>query len=355
MKIRILTKAMLLALLTIVFSGCDGSSNNNTVSMGNLAAFVSASRASTSGNYTLQFEQSGRWVIYVGGTPRSIDYSRPAAFSGGEDITFDTFGENRRFFFDAFLNSGNALFSEFHIPLAGVDNTREFGGYEGAGGKFIAFGHLYRSGKLSSTTADDLGYLKSMALSDVVDLRSESQFLGTPDILPEGVLRHNYPLSSDIDFNDEMKKVILGEADAYQVMIDFYSADIEESNIQSWIGVFEILERGGPVMFHCSAGKDATGMTAVLLLSALGVDRETVIEDYTKSDIFLADWIEEEVAEAEKIFPGGGERLRPMLEAKREYMETFLETVERQFGSMSDLLRNVIHVDVELLQNLYLR
>lgn len=354
MKIRILTRAMFLALLAMVVSGCDGSSNN-TVSMRNLAAFVSASRASTSGNYTLQFEQSGRWVIYVGGTPMSIDYSRPAAFSGGEDITFDTLGENRRFFFDAFLNSGSALFSEFHIPLAGVDNTREFGGYEGAGGRFIAFGHLYRSGKLSGTTTDDLAYLNSMALSDVIDLRSKSQISVAPDILPEGVLWHKYTLSSHIDFDNEIVKVILGEADGYQVMIDFYSADIEESNIQSWIEVFDILERGGPAMFHCSAGKDATGMTAVLLLSALGVDRETVIEDYTKSDIYLADWIEEQVAEAEMILSGGGERLRPMLEARREYMDTFLETVERQFGSMANLLSNVVHVDVELLQSLYLR
>ncbi|MBT3258869.1 MAG: tyrosine-protein phosphatase [Deltaproteobacteria bacterium] len=354
MKTRILARAMLLALLAMVVSACDGSSDS-TVSISNLTASVSASRTSTSGNYTLQFEQSGRWVIYVGGTPRSIDYSQPAAFSGGEDITFDTSGENRRFFFDAFLNSGNALFSEFHIPLAGVDNTREFGGYEGAGGKFIAFCHLYRSGKLSGTTTDDLAYLNSMAISDVIDLRSESQIKGAPDVLPEGVLWHKYTLSSHIDFDKEITKVILGEADGYQVMIDFYSADIEESNIQSWIGVFDILEGGGPAMFHCSAGKDATGMTSVLLLSALGVDRETVIEDYTKSDIYLADWIEEQVAEAEMILPGGGERLRPMLEAKREYMETFLETVERQFGSMASLLRNVIHVDVKLLQNLYLR
>ena len=200
---------MFLALLTMIVSGCDGSSSN-TVSMHNLAAFVSASRASTSGNYTLQFERSGGWEIYVGGTPRTIDYSRPAAFSGGEDITFDTSGENRRFFFDAFLNSGNALFSEFHIPLAGVDNTRELGGYEGAGGKFIAFGHLYRSGKLSGTTADDLAYLNSMALSNVIDLRSKSQFSGIPDILPEGVMRHNHPLGSDF-IDDEITKVILGK------------------------------------------------------------------------------------------------------------------------------------------------
>lgn len=169
-----------------------------------------------------------------------------------------------------------------------MDNNREFGGYEGAGGKFIAFGHLYRSGKLSGTTGDDLAYLKCMALSDVIDLRSKSQFSDSPDILPEGVLRHNYPLGSNF-IDDEIKKVILGEADGYQVMIDFYSADIEESNIQSWIEVFDILEQGGPAMFHCTAGKDATGMTAVLLLSALGVDRETVIGVYTRSDIYLAD------------------------------------------------------------------
>ncbi len=353
MKIGILARAMLLPLLAMVVFGCDGSSSN-TASMENLAALVSASRSSTSGDYTLQFEQSGRWMIYVGPTPWSIDYSGPAAFSDGEDITFDTSGENRRFFFDAFLNSGSAVFSEYHIPLAGVNNTREFGGYEGAGNKFIAFGHLYRSGKLSNTTADDLAYLGSMALSDVIDLRSKSQFSSVPDILPEGVLMHNCPLGSDF-INDEITKVILGEADGYQVMIDFYSADIEESNIRSWIKAFDILEQGGSAMFHCSAGKDATGMTAVLLLSALGVDRETAIEDYTKSDIYLADWIEEQVAEAEMIVPGGGERLRPMLEAKPEYMETFLETVERQFGSISNFLRHVIHADVELLQKLYLR
>jgi len=352
MSKRFLIGTTFLILLAIVALGCDGSSNN-TENI-NLAAFVSATRASTSGDYTLQFDVSGRWVIYAGGTPETIDYSRPVAFSNGENVTVDTSGQNRRFFFEAFLNFRSALFSEYHIPLAGVNNTREFGGYKGAGGRYIPFGRLYRSGKLSNVTRDDLAYLDSMALSSVIDLRGENEISGEPDILPEGVQWYNYPLSEDFDFTDMILKVILGEADAYQTMIDFYSADIEESSIQSWIDIFDIIEQGGPVMFHCSGGKDRTGMTAVLLLSALGVDRETVIEDYTKSDIYLADYIEEEVAEAEQIVPGGGERLRPMLESKPEYMETFLETVENQFGSMDNFLRNIIYVDVELLQYLYL-
>ena len=262
---------------------------------------------------------------------------------------------NVRYFFEAFMAQGSVLFSENHIPLAGQSNFRDLGGYQGANGKYILFGRLYRSGKLSGVTTGDLIYLSSMALASVIDLRSVDEVADEPDLLPGGVVYYNYSLSVDFDFNKVLSQIVSGQADAYQTMIDFYSEDIDQDLVDAWTDIFDVIEESAPVMFHCSGGKDRTGMTAVLLLLALGVDRDMVITDYTKSDYYLADWIDEKVAEVDKLYPGSGELVRPMLESKPEYMETFLETVERDFGTVDNFLRNIIDVNVDLLRQRYLQ
>jgi len=99
-------------------------------------------------------------------------------------------------------------------------------------------------------------------------------------------------------------------------------------------------------LFHCTAGKDRTGMGAALFLAALGVDEETIYSNYLESNKNLegkyAKMLEEH-PEAEKMFG-----------VQRSYLETGLSYVKETYGSIENYLTEVLAVDIDKLKELYL-
>ena len=110
---------------------------------------------------------------------------------------------------------------------------------------------------------------------------------------------------------------------------------------------FRILQQEGnaPLLFHCSAGKDRTGFGAMLFLLGLGVDRQTVIDDYLLS----AQYLKNKYASMLKEKPDSA----PMLTVYREYIETALAEIDRNYGGVENYLANNLGVDLKLLRKLY--
>ena len=118
---------------------------------------------------------------------------------------------------------------------------------------------------------------------------------------------------------------------------------------------FRILEQAEefPLVYHCAAGKDRTGIASVLLLTALGVDMETVRKDYFLSNDKLkayADKLIRKVTENGK----NGEILRPMMEVRPEYLQAAFDEIDQGFGGMKNYLGRILDIDIELLKNKYL-
>jgi protein-tyrosine phosphatase len=173
------------------------------------------------------------------------------------------------------------------LPLAGGMNFRDLGGYAGAGGKPVRWGVLYRSAVMAGLTAEDFQYLTKLGIRTVCDFRANGERSREPVAWPAAsapkVLTRDY----ELDIGPLMAAFRGGDVTPEQArtaMAGFYR-QLPYNFAGDYRAMFaELLAQRVPLAFNCSAGKDRTGMAAVLILLALGVDRETAIADYLLSN-----------------------------------------------------------------------
>lgn len=229
------------------------------------------------------------------------------------------------------------------LPLSGVYNMRDLGGYRTTYGKQVKWKTLYRSDDMSKLTKIDLDYLTLLPLRTVIDFRGEAESNAAADHLPQTVSKH-IPLhieAGDIGTLDNLDINNPGAA-----MEKVYAYIIR--NMQDvYKKFFRILleKEDAPFLFHCSAGKDRTGIAAALLLSALGVERETIMEDYMLS----AKHIPKKYEFITKSHP----ELEPLITVRKEYLEAAFRVIDEECGGMDSFLLNNLEADTEKLRELY--
>ena len=175
------------------------------------------------------------------------------------------------------------------IVLEGASNVRDLGGWPAAGGAHVRFGAVFRSASLGRLTAADAHRLEQTGLRTVVDLRGEIEQERAPsqlDALP-GVAVHFLPIEPSLGGprrTDTVARAATAE-DALAMMRRAY-----KSYALDWwpryAALFDLLLRAErrPLLFHCTAGKDRTGFGAALVLAALGVGHDAILEDYMATD-----------------------------------------------------------------------
>lgn len=175
------------------------------------------------------------------------------------------------------------------LPLSGGQNFRDLGGYPAANHRRVRWGLLFRSGSMFALTPGDFEYLRALGLRTVVDFRSVQERAAEPVHWPAtGAPRI---VAADYDFallGRHMTDVQAMRSDELRAkMVEMYPVILEQFNGQ-YRGLFEQLLAGhAPLAFNCSAGRDRTGVAAALVLTALGVPRETIIQDYLMTARYL--------------------------------------------------------------------
>lgn len=177
-----------------------------------------------------------------------------------------------------------------HIPLSGQPNFRDLGGYQTADGRHVKWGVVYRSGELSQLSEADVGKLGELGIKSVVDLRSPQEVSARgASRTPRGTRLLPLPIAS----SDVFAKLIpmFLEGDFSQVPPDLL-ARVNRLLVSDFSEQFGGLLRAigdpsnRPLVFHCTQGKDRAGFGAAMVLSALGVPWDTVVEDYLLSNRF---------------------------------------------------------------------
>jgi protein-tyrosine phosphatase len=173
----------------------------------------------------------------------------------------------------------SARVAERVLPLQQGSNFRDIGGYPAAGGKHVRWGRIYRSGATAMLTEQDLTAVKTLGLTEMVDLRSDEERVLAPtrvDGVPYRAV--GYSLVALLD----PAKPITGDARMHEVYAQMPTLLKPQMKL-----VFEALLAGkGPVAYNCSAGQDRTGFTSALILSALGVPRDVILADYHLSTTY---------------------------------------------------------------------
>jgi protein-tyrosine phosphatase len=177
-----------------------------------------------------------------------------------------------------------------HVPLTGQPNFRDLGGYAASDGRTVKWGLVYRSGELSQLSNDDVGTLGGLGIKAVVDLRSPEEVSARGNgRLPPEAKAHPMPITSSDMFAKLIPMFLKG--DFSQVppdMLDAVNRMLVRNFTEQYAGLLRVLNHPSnrPLVFHCTQGKDRAGFGAAVVLSALGVPWETVVEDYLLSNHF---------------------------------------------------------------------
>lgn len=260
------------------------------------------------------------------------------------------------------------------IELEGSFNFRDMGGYKTMSGQQVKCGRLFRSGNLAKLTNGDIDLVQQLNIGSIVDLRSIEEISLQPNpeikgarglhiqVIPDAELLEEENISAQAaihtDKND-MYKQLISDGLGDRIMIDLYVQMVSFGD--AFKQVFQVLlqKRDEPVLFHCMVGKDRTGIAAALILSALGVPQETILEDYSLTNesfdkIKMAFVGNDSSGEMKDINP---ESIGALLEARPEYLAAFFAEVDKEFGSVEHYLREAIGLteeDYEILQENYL-
>ncbi|MGC8475171.1 MAG: tyrosine-protein phosphatase [Acetobacteraceae bacterium] len=170
------------------------------------------------------------------------------------------------------------------IPLAGVSNFRDLGGWPTRAGAVRA-GQVFRAAALAGLTAEDAAVVRRLGVAVVCDLRGEAEAAAAPfpaGLLP-GVAYRPLPIEPSVgaSLRDILATRAATGADARALMREAYVAYAADW-AHRYRAIFELLVApdAGSLLFHCSAGKDRTGFGAALILTALGVGWDAVMADY---------------------------------------------------------------------------
>jgi hypothetical protein len=166
------------------------------------------------------------------------------------------------------------------IPLDGAYNFRDLGGYAGRDGRSTRWGRLFRSDTLHELTAADVATLRSLCLTTVVDLRTERELArtGRGPLEPEPITYRHLSVVREGEADGE---AMAAPAPAGDDLAERYLWYLEVGR-QPLVDTLGLLGEPGsyPLVFHCAAGKDRTGVLAALVLDILGVDPGAIVADY---------------------------------------------------------------------------
>lgn len=196
------------------------------------------------------------------------------------------------------------------IKIEGTFNCRDLGGYKTADGRTIAYRRLIRSDALCSLTDAGLSQLIELGIKTVVDFRSPSEALESPNRLPGGIKTIVLPPNAEIaaqasasksrgdaarvqklvelSQTEEGKAWFLGNEDSMEKQMRIFVTN--NAGIKAFGAFLKLLAADcDPLLFHCKGGKDRTGWAAALILSILDVPRATIIEDYMATALYNKD------------------------------------------------------------------
>lgn len=175
-----------------------------------------------------------------------------------------------------------------HLNLAGASNFRDLGGYPGKSGKLTRWRQLFRSNHLGHLTPDDIATLRELGLKCAFDLRGAEERLPTM-CCDDAITVHSLPIEP-VTMAVLRERIAtgkpLGGEETAEIMRDSYRNYVRH-NTASYKTLFaHLLDDTAPLVIHCTAGKDRTGFASALILKALGVSDELVVEDYLLTNRF---------------------------------------------------------------------
>lgn len=265
-----------------------------------------------------------------------------------------------------------------YLPFDGIVNARDLGGYQATDGKTVRHGLLLRSASLAEAKEKDLSYLSGIPVGTVVDFRMDFELRGKEDKMIPGARYVRLPVnSSGIDVTDEdakelsrhksfdIRKFIMIAAfnkRAQKIAHEMYPIMVTDEDCQKQFAAFlqMVVHADSAILFHCTQGKDRAGLASAYILSALGVDRETIIKDFDATNAIYAKDVKR--LSRRVRFLGGKDKeietVKAFIGANTDNFIKALDLIDSEYGSMLNYIQGPLGLsdnDILRLKERYLQ
>lgn len=294
-----------------------------------------------------------------------------------DDITTNVFNwspsdEHQRYYFFVKPENGEVTMTTTRlIPLEGGRNFRDLGGYKTQDGRTVKWGKIYRSGVLANLTNDDYALINSLNIDTLVDFRANSERDSEVTVWAADkveIIDRDYEMDFDMgQIGKVLRDPNLSREKLENVMVQMYPRIVEDQK-QNYTQMFDrLVNKDGGLLFHCTAGKDRTGISAALILTVLGVDQQTIMNDYLASNDYL-DFENMLAKDTGKMDPKHAAMMQffaslpkevamPLKGVTQPLLESAIESMEQQHGSVLNYIQAELDVsdeDIQILRAKYL-
>jgi protein-tyrosine phosphatase len=309
---------------------------------------------SSSGVYTINFQSPpniGAVEVFASSRPDRVDSAKPVGIIRKAPANVSVPERSGRTYFHLRAPSGDTrVVSVRRLPLEGAKNFRDLGGYRTADGHYVRWGLVYRSGYLADLTKADYEYLSTLGIRLVCDVRADSERTrsptqwggSSPEILSVPIGPNRDGTLSAEDLKRRVAAINTGDAQVAGYDFAIKNADQYGKILQ------RIVAGDLPAVEHCTSGKDRTGVFSAILLTALGVPREAVLQDYLLTEHYLLapDSLESTRAQLQKIFglaqAPDDATVKAIVTVKPQTLEATFNNIASTYGSFDAYLRDAV-------------
>lgn len=242
------------------------------------------------------------------------------------------------------------------VKLEGNFNLRDIGGYTNADGKRVREGVLFRSDELHALTEADLEVFASLGIRVLFDLRNETERSLKPNPVLDGVEVHERDAppaeGGSLSLEDQIATGITPQRDDEEfggvyVFLLTHLADDFRRVVELAVDAAE-----RPLLYHCVAGKDRTGITSAILLGLLGVDDETILDDYELTTEY---WTPNRIVQMKDFLDEHGadhDHIRHLISARRPVLTKAINHIHSEYGGYEGYVTQVLGIPPESIERM---
>ena len=320
--------------------------------------FTAATVAQTADGYDVAWKapsSAGAVKVYAGTDPANVGTGNEVGAGKSTGSVHVTGLEAApRWYFELVPAKGGSLVTADHsLHLESVPNFRDIGGYRTSDGKWVKVDELYRSDGLDALSDADAATLQALGIKLVCDLRTDTERASKPDkeipgstneainIIGEDPLVAQ--LTAAITGGDKAaQEDLLGNGKAEKLLVDggrnLVSGSIPLEQYKVFFSRIEDPDNL-PTVMHCSAGKDRTGWASAAILTALGVPKSTVMQDYLVSNDFLKAKNDKTLSQTAALIDRS--LIEPVLTVRKEYLDASFSEVKAKYKTFDKYLAAV--------------
>ena len=243
-------------------------------------------------------------------------------------------------------------------------NFRDLGGHLSQDGRSVKKGLFFRSGHLQDLNDEDINTLKSLNIKNIFDYRNEKEATRNPSTKIENIINTRITAMDmpDVGMNnyssiDEMIEEVFNKGLAFNMMKEsYYNLPINNDSYKKLVELVKNPEML-PILSHCTAGKDRTGVGCSIILMILGVSREDIIQEYLKSNDYAKIFIDEVVTTNTHLKDIPQEKMEYIFGVKEDYINEAFRRIDENYETIEDYLYgeyNLTNENLTKLRDIYL-